>query len=161
MAKTAKKKSKKVVAKKSAKKAAPAVKKSSAKKAASKKPTPQKTIAAKKAKTATSLGKSTKTDLSQFISPLDDRVLVQTEEGEKITAGGIIIPDTSDITGNMKAIVVAVGRGHRDLKGRLRPLDLKIGDRVLLPEHAGDSIQVLNTKVKILRESEILGILEK
>jgi chaperonin GroES len=98
-------------------------------------------------------------DLSKFVSPLDDRILVKMVVGERITPGGLIIPDTSEITGNQQGFVVAVGRGHRDAKGRIRPLDLKVGDQILLPQYAGDSIQIAGQDVKILRESEILGIL--
>ena len=99
--------------------------------------------------------------MSDFISPLDDRIVVEVELGEKITAGGLIIPDTAQFSGNREGIVVAAGRGHRTKKGRIQPLDIQVGDKVLLSEHAGDSIQVLGRDVKIVRESEVLGVLEK
>jgi len=101
-----------------------------------------------------------KLNLNLLISPLDDRVLVQENPGERVTAGGIIIPDTAEISGNQRATVVAVGRGHLDNKGRIRPLDVSIGDQVLVREHSGDLIQIAGHDLRILRESEILGILD-
>ena len=105
------------------------------------------------------MAKTKNVNLSQFISPLDDRVLVQVQKGERMTPGGLFIPDTAQISGNQRGVVVAVGRGHRDNKGRIRPLELKIGDLILLPEHLGNDIQVSGQQVKILRESEILGVI--
>lgn len=105
--------------------------------------------------------KPTKIDLTQFISPLDDRILVQVDRAEKITAGGLIIPDTAEISGNLKGKVVAVGRGHRNKHGKIHPMELKVGDQVLISSYVGDQIDILSHEVKILRESEVLGVLEK
>ena len=105
--------------------------------------------------------KPAKMSLSQFISPLDDRILVQVDRAEKITAGGLIIPDTAEITGNLKGTVVAVGRGHRNKNGKIHPMELKVGDQVLISSYVGDQIDIHSHEVKILRESEVLGVLEK
>jgi chaperonin GroES len=98
--------------------------------------------------------------LSSILSPLDDRILVQVEKLERKTAGGLFIPDTADVSGNRKAKVLAVGRGRLDKKGKIHPLEIKIGNLVLLPEQAGDEIEISGMKYKILRESDILGIVE-
>ncbi|MBX2987624.1 MAG: co-chaperone GroES [Bdellovibrionaceae bacterium] len=176
---------KKSAAKKSAKKTASVkTKKTAAKKPAPKKPkkTAAKTAATKKSaakkpavKTAvkkTALKKpaartpSAKAapkrpllDLSDFVTPLDDRVIVQLAGQERMTAGGLYIPDTvSDVSGNLQGTIVAVGRGHRDQKGRLRPMDVRRGDRVVFSSHAGSKIKMQNEELIILREVELMGV---
>ena len=114
-------------------------------------------VPANKAKSAASPQKA---NLSGVLSPLGDRILVQVIEGERQTAGGLIIPDTVAITGQRQAMVVAVGPGSRSKKGRLQPLDVKIGDKVLMAEYAGDEIEILGVKAKLVRESEILGVMD-
>ncbi len=157
------------VAKKTAKKpmkAAPKKTKMAAKKPVKKARKLEK--AAKPAKAVKAIAKKSekkgvkpqKINLNLLISPLDDRVLVQIQAGERVTAGGLIIPDTAQVSGNQRGVVVAVGRGHRDNKGRIRPLELKIGDLILVSENSGDSIEVVGEDLKILRESEILGVLD-
>lgn len=98
--------------------------------------------------------------LASILSPLADRVLVQVMPGERVTPGGLIIPDTVALTGHLRATVSAVGPGIRSKKGRLQPLDVKIGDKVLITEYAGDEIEVLGVKAKLIRESEILGVID-
>ena len=98
-------------------------------------------------------------DISQFVTPLDDRIVIQVLNEEKVTPGGIIIPDTvSTELGHHKAQVLAVGRGHRDSKGRLRPMDVKVGDQVFVQAHAGSKIKFHNTDLIILRETEVMGV---
>lgn len=99
-------------------------------------------------------------DLSAIISPLDDRVLVRLASREKVTAGGLIIPDTADVSGHLKGDVVAIGRGHRDPKGHLRPIELRVGDRILINEYSGAKVTVGEEELLILRESEVLGVVE-
>lgn len=94
---------------------------------------------------------------SLVFSPLDDRVVVQPVEASTVTAGGIIIPDSVNEKPQM-GTVVAVGRGHRSAKGRVRPVDVKVGDRVLFPKYAGDQIEVDGQKLLILREGDVLGV---
>jgi chaperonin GroES len=94
---------------------------------------------------------------SLVFSPLDDRVVVQPVEASNVTAGGIIIPDSVNEKPQMGTIV-AVGRGHRSAKGRVRPVDVKVGDRVLFPKYAGDQIEVDGQKLLILREADVLGV---
>jgi chaperonin GroES len=96
--------------------------------------------------------------IEKIFVPLDDRVLVEAISGERVTAGGLIIPDTVAIQGNKKGNVVAVGRGHRDNKGRILPMDVTPGDVVLYSEHSGSKIQIGNKSLLVLRESEILGV---
>lgn len=160
-----KSKAKKPVAKKATKKVAPkaAPKKTAPKKAAPKKTdvkTAKKATAGKPAVVKSTPLKSAKVlDLSGFITPLDDRVLVQTAGAEKMTAGGLYIPDTvSDVSGNLQGFVVSVGRGHVSPKGHLRPMDLKVGDKVVFSQHAGSKIRVQDHDLLILRETEVLGV---
>lgn len=94
---------------------------------------------------------------SLVFSPLDDRVVVQAVEASNVTAGGIIIPDSVNEKPQV-GTVVAVGRGHRSVKGRVRPVDVKVGDRVLFPKYAGDQIEVDGQKLLILREGDVLGV---
>lgn len=97
---------------------------------------------------------------TEFVTPLDDRVMVQITEPERRTAGGLYIPDTaSDISGNKQGIAVAVGRGHRDAHGKIRPMDVQIGDKVIFAEYAGSKIELLGETLILLRESEVMGIL--
>ncbi|NUN05608.1 MAG: co-chaperone GroES [Bdellovibrio sp.] len=101
-------------------------------------------------------------DLSNFVTPLDDRVMVQLSGSEKMTAGGLYIPDTvADTSGNLEGYVVAAGRGHLSKKGHVRPMDVKVGDRVVFAEYSGSKIKVQNEDLIILREGDILGIVSK
>lgn len=100
-------------------------------------------------------------DWTQIVSPLDDRVLIQVESTEMRTPGGLYIPETANINGNYQGAVVAVGRGHRDKKGRVRPLDVQVGDQVLFGQYAGSTIEIDGEELKIVRESEILGTVTK
>lgn len=95
---------------------------------------------------------------SQMLTPLDDRLLVEVISGERMTPGGLIIPDTVSMTGQKKGKVVVVGRGHRSGKGHVRPMDVQIGDQVLFEEYSGTEIEIMGQKVLMLRESEVLGI---
>lgn len=98
--------------------------------------------------------------LSHLVSPLDDRVIVRVEQGERVTAGGLFLPDTVQTSGHRRAFVVAVGRGHRDAKGRLHPVELKVGDRVLFSEHVGSKVTLAGEEYTILSEREVLGLIE-
>lgn len=157
--KSVKPKTKKVAANKSAKKA---VKKGSKAKAKPKS-APKKIKASPQAvkKSATSENAKKTSNWASIVTPLDDRVILEMTGHERRTAGGLIIPDTVSLSGNFQGKVVVVGRGHRDNKGRLRPMDVKAGDTVVFSEFSGSKIEVMGTELKILRESEILGILDK
>ncbi len=103
-----------------------------------------------------------KVDLTKFLTPLDDRLIVQLTEREAKTAGGLYIPDTvSTVTGNLEGHVIAIGRGHRDKKGRIRPLDVSVGDRILFPQYSGSKIDIQGADVVILRESDVMGLFQK
>jgi len=94
-----------------------------------------------------------------MIKPLHDRVIVQQEEQEQRTKGGIIIPDTvkeKPLIGK----VIAVGEGRRLENGTLIPLAVKKGDRVLFARFGGTEVELDGEKYLIMREEEILGILE-
>jgi chaperonin GroES len=98
-------------------------------------------------------------DVSDFVTPLDDRVIVQVQLAERVTPGGLIIPDTvSQVGGNRQGVVVAVGRGHRDSKGRVRPMDVVKGDQILFPDHAGAKIEYQGQDLLILRETDVMGV---
>jgi len=89
--------------------------------------------------------------------PLHDRVLVQREESEEKTAGGIIIPDTAKEK-PMQGKVVAAGSGSRDEQGKVTPLDVKEGDVVLFGKWSGTEIKLDGQDYLIMKESDIMGI---
>jgi chaperonin GroES len=89
--------------------------------------------------------------------PLHDRVLLRLIEQEAKTAGGIIIPDTVQEK-PMEGEVVAVGTGHVNDNGDVRPLDVKSGDRVIFSKWAGTEIQVDGEELMVMKESDIIGI---
>jgi chaperonin GroES len=90
---------------------------------------------------------------------LQDRVLIRRLEGEEKTAGGIIIPDTAKEK-PMQGEVVSVGPGARDENGKLQPLDVKAGDRVLFGKWSGTEVKLDGEELIIMKESDIMGILE-
>ena len=92
------------------------------------------------------------------VRPLHDRVIVKRIEEEETTKGGIIIPDTAKEK-PQEGEVVAVGTGKRLEDGKILPLEVKEGDRVLFGKYSGTEIKVEDTEYLILREDEILGIL--
>ena len=92
--------------------------------------------------------------------PLGDRVLVKRIEEEAKTKGGIIIPDTAKEK-PIEGEVIAVGNGKFNDEGKQRPLDVKAGDRVLFGKYSGTEIKIDGVEHLILREEEILGIIEK
>lgn len=94
------------------------------------------------------------------ISPLSDRVLVVRIGEEEKTAGGIIIPDTAKEK-PQEGKVVAVGPGKLDDSGKRVPLDVKKNDRVLFGKYAGTDIKIDGVEHLIMREDDILGIVEK
>jgi chaperonin GroES len=91
--------------------------------------------------------------------PLHDRVLVKPLEAETKTAGGIIIPDTAKEK-PMEGKVVAVGAGARGEDGKLVPMDVKKGDRVLYGKWSGTEVKVDGDDMLIIKESDIMGIVE-
>jgi chaperonin GroES len=91
--------------------------------------------------------------------PLHDRVMVRRIEAEERTPGGIIIPDTAKEK-PVEAQVVAVGPGTRSEDGKLHPLDVKAGDRVVFAKWSGTEVIIDGEDRLILKESDILGILE-
>ena len=93
------------------------------------------------------------------VRPLGDRVLVQAVEEQEVKKGGIIIPDTAKEK-PQEAKVVAVGSGKRDEAGKLIPFEVKKGDKVLISKYGGTEIKVDGQSYQILREDDILGILE-
>ena len=91
--------------------------------------------------------------------PLHDRVLVRRVEAEEKTAGGIIIPDTAKEK-PQEGEVVAVGPGARDDSGRIQPLDLKPGDRVLFGKWSGTEIKLDGEDLLVMKESDVMGVID-
>ncbi|MEO5337076.1 MAG: co-chaperone GroES [Magnetospirillum sp. WYHS-4] len=91
--------------------------------------------------------------------PLHDRVVVRRVESDTKTAGGIIIPDTAKEK-PMEGEILAVGSGVRDENGKLQPLDVKAGDRVLFGKWSGTEVKLDGEELLIMKESDILGIVE-
>ena len=91
--------------------------------------------------------------------PLHDRVLVRRVTADEKTAGGIIIPDTAKEK-PMEGEVIAVGAGARDENGKVTPLDVKAGDRILFGKWSGTEVRVNGEDLLIMKESDILGIVE-
>jgi chaperonin GroES len=93
------------------------------------------------------------------IRPLQDRVIVKRLEEEEKTKGGIIIPDTAKEK-PQEGKVLAVGKGKITEDGKVVPLDVKVGDRILFGKYAGTEIKIEGEEHLIMREEDILGIIE-
>ncbi|NOY13942.1 MAG: co-chaperone GroES [Deltaproteobacteria bacterium] len=94
------------------------------------------------------------------IRPLQDRIIVERVEEETTTAGGIIIPDTVSKEKPQEGKVVAAGKGKVTPEGKVLPLDVKEGDLVLFGKYAGSEIKVDGKEYLIMREDDILGVVE-
>jgi len=92
--------------------------------------------------------------------PLNDRVLVRRVESDVKTAGGIIIPDTAQEK-PQEGTIVAVGSGHKSEDGKITPLDVKAGDMVLFGKWSGTEVKIDGEDLLIMKESDVLGIMEK
>ena len=90
--------------------------------------------------------------------PLHDRVVVKRVAEEEKTKGGIIIPDTAKEK-PMEGEVVAVGPGARDESGKIQPLDLKAGDRILFGKWSGTEVKIDGEDLLIMKESDIMGVI--
>lgn len=93
------------------------------------------------------------------IRPLHDRVLLERVESDTKTAGGIILPDSSQEK-PQEAVVVAVGTGHRDSDGKVTPLDVKAGDRVMFAQWGGTEVKSDGKEYLIMKESDLLAVVE-
>jgi chaperonin GroES len=91
--------------------------------------------------------------------PLHDRVVVRRVESEEKTKGGIIIPDTAKEK-PMEGEVLSVGPGARDESGKIQPLDVKAGDRILFGKWSGTEVKMDGEELLIMKESDIMGIIE-
>ncbi len=94
------------------------------------------------------------------VRPLQDRILVKRLEEEEKTKGGIIIPDTAKEK-PVEGEVIAVGNGKVTDKGDIRPLAVKKGDRILFGKYSGTEIKIEGVEHLILREDEVLGVIER
>src|SRR6266705_6028492 len=92
--------------------------------------------------------------------PLHDRVVVKRIEAEEKTKGGIIIPDTAKEKPS-EGEIIAVGPGGRDENGKLVPIDLKTGDRVLFGKWSGTEVKIDSVEYLIMKESDIMGVIEQ
>ena len=94
------------------------------------------------------------------IRPLQDRVIVQRIEEEEKTKGGLIIPDTAKEK-PQEGKIIAVGKGKVNEDGKITPMDVKVNDRVLFGKYSGTEINIDGEEHLIMREEDILGIIEK
>ena len=94
------------------------------------------------------------------VRPLHDRIIVERIEEEEQSAGGIIIPDTAKEK-PQQGKVIAVGKGRIEKDGKITPLDVKAGDTILFGKYAGQEIKLDGHEYLIIREEEVLGVIEK
>ncbi|MBM4333332.1 MAG: co-chaperone GroES [Deltaproteobacteria bacterium] len=94
------------------------------------------------------------------IRPLQDRIIVKRVEEEEKTKGGIIIPETAKEK-PMEGKIIAVGKGKVLEDGKIQPLDVKVGDRVLFGKYSGTEVKIDGEEHLIMREDDILGVIEK
>lgn len=94
------------------------------------------------------------------IRPLQDRIIVERVEEETKTAAGIIIPDTVSKEKPQEGKVIAAGKGKLSPEGKVLPLDIKAGDRVLFGKYAGSEVKVDGQEYLIMREDDVLGVIE-
>lgn len=93
------------------------------------------------------------------LKPLGDRVVVEPVEQEEVTAGGIVLPETAKEK-PQQGVVLASGPGGRDDGGKHVPMDVKVGDKVLYAKYAGTEFKLDGKKLLILRESDLLAVVE-
>lgn len=93
------------------------------------------------------------------IRPLHDRVIVKRLEEVRTTASGIVIPDTATEKPDQGEII-AVGAGKKDDAGKLIPMDVKVGDKVLFGKYAGQAVKVDGEELLVMREEDIMGVVE-
>ncbi len=93
------------------------------------------------------------------IRPLYDRIVVKRVEQQEVMQGGLYIPDTAKEK-PQEGEVIAVGKGKRTDEGKLIPLDVQVGDRILFGKYSGSDIKIDGEEYMIMREDEVLGILE-
>ena len=93
------------------------------------------------------------------IRPLHDRVVVRRMEEERTSAGGIVLPDSATEK-PVEGEVLAIGRGFILDSGEVRPLDVKVGDKVLFGKYAGTEIKVDGEEVLVMKEDDIMGVIE-
>lgn len=98
--------------------------------------------------------------MSTKIRPLHDRVIVKRMEEERTSAGGIVIPDTATEKPS-RGEVVAIGVGKILENGDVRPLDVKKGDQILFGKYSGTEIKIDNVDYLVMREEDIMGVIEK
>ncbi len=134
-----------------------APKQSNAKQSNAKKSNAKKSVAPLISAEKTKTQKTSAVSYAKFFNPLDDRIVVDILPAPTKTAGGLFIPDSGQEKPE-RGVVVAVGPGKRNKKAQLRPLDVKIGDEVIFAKYAGTAIEILGKEVFILREDEVLGI---
>jgi chaperonin GroES len=95
------------------------------------------------------------------IKPLGDRVVVKPAEREEKTKGGIFLPDTASKERPMEGMVLAAGEGRRDDNGKLIPMNVQAGDKVLFAKYSGTEFKVDEVEYLILSEKDILGIVQE
>lgn len=105
--------------------------------------------------------KKSESFFKNYLKPLDDRIVVLVNKAEKKTAGGLYIPDTvTDVSGNFQGKVMAIGRGHMNKKGKVKPLDVSVGDSVVFSQFSGSQVDVDGNDIMVIRESDVLGIVK-
>ena len=92
--------------------------------------------------------------------PLHDRVVVKRIDAEEKSAGGIIIPDTAQEK-PQQGVVIAIGPGGRDESGKLVPIEVKVGDRILFGKWSGTEVKIEGVEYLIMKESDIMGVIEQ
>ena len=95
------------------------------------------------------------------IRPLQDRVIVECVEEETTTAGGIIIPDTASKEKPQEGVIIAAGKGKVNAEGAVIAMDVKVGDRVLFGKYAGNEIKIDGNSYLMMREDDIMGVVEQ
>jgi chaperonin GroES len=93
------------------------------------------------------------------IRPLGDRLVVEPQEQETKTKGGIVLPDTADKDKPIRGKVVAIGNG-KYIDGKVQPLQVKVGDNVLFGKYAGTSVKFDEKELLVMREEDVMGVLE-
>jgi chaperonin GroES len=101
-----------------------------------------------------------KGELKMKIRPLHDRIIVKRLEEERKTASGIVIPDTAAEKPD-QGEVQAVGKGKKTDEGKVLPLDVKVGDRVLFGKYSGQTVKVQGEELLVMREEDIMGVIEQ